>query len=63
VLKEGYGFISTPDKAQNVFFYWGDVDGDFHDLKVGDQVEFELGTNEKGLVAKQVKSTTTAQIT
>jgi cold shock CspA family protein len=57
-LKEGYGFIASTDPAnrgQTFFFYHAElVNTDFNDLKPGDRVRFQLGTNQKGPCAVQV---------
>ncbi len=53
-IKEGYGFIVAPQLEGDVFFYHLDVDGDFSALAEGDDVEFKLGRNEKGIVAREV---------
>ncbi|MCB0794767.1 MAG: NYN domain-containing protein [Flavobacteriales bacterium] len=46
-LHKGYGFIRYPDN--NLFFLHGDLqDVDFADLMVDDEVEFNLGVNDKG---------------
>lgn len=46
-LKNGFGFIEWPDN--NLFFYHGDVEGvDFRDLRLGDEVRFVIGANERG---------------
>ena len=46
-LKNGFGFIAWPDN--NLFFYHGDVEGvEFRSLRVGDDVRFVIGQNERG---------------
>ncbi|MFZ9889166.1 MAG: cold shock domain-containing protein [Myxococcota bacterium] len=51
-----FGFITPDDGSDKLFFYGGSVaDGDFHDLAAGDAVEFELGSNEQGPCALQVR--------
>lgn len=50
VLKEGFGFISSNDTQNDVFFHANSIaDKDFIDLKVGDALEFEIwdGNNWK----------------
>jgi len=56
-LKAGYGFIKYPNN--NLFFHFSSItNGDFNDIQVGDEVEFELGKNDKGDdVATNVKLT------
>jgi cold shock CspA family protein len=57
-LKEGYGFITSSDPAspgQTFFFFHAEVlNADFNDLKPGDHVRFQLGTNPRGPCAVQV---------
>lgn len=57
-LKEGYGFIASSDPAhrgQAFFFFHAEVlNADFNDLKLGDRVRFQLGTNPRGQCAVQV---------
>jgi uncharacterized LabA/DUF88 family protein/cold shock CspA family protein len=44
-LKEGYGFINYP--PNNLFFHYSEVGNvDFNELRIGDTVSFELGTND-----------------
>jgi len=60
-LKEGYGFIASSDPAhrgQTFFFFHAEVlNADFNDLKPGDRVRFQLGTNPRGPCAVQVSIT------
>jgi cold shock CspA family protein len=57
-LKEGYGFIASSESAhrgQTFFFFHAEVvNADFNDLKPGERVRFELGTNPRGPCAVQV---------
>jgi cold shock CspA family protein/uncharacterized LabA/DUF88 family protein len=54
-LGEGFGFIIHPKYPNNLFFHWGDVDGNFNDLKPGDAVTFTPDRNEKGDCARDVR--------
>ena len=55
-LKNGYGFITPSGNQPSLFFFHGDVVGlDFLDLRVGDRVEYEIGSNDRGLCAKCVR--------
>lgn len=56
-LKNGFGFIAWPDN--NLFFYHGDVEGvEFRSLRIGDEVRFVIGQNERGdNVARRVSLT------
>ena len=54
-LKEGYGFITPENGGRNIFFHWTEIrNKDFNDLSIGDEVEFVLGSNERGPVATAV---------
>ena len=54
-LKEGYGFIAPENGSRNIFFHWTEIrNSDFNDLSIGDEVEFVLGSNERGPVATAV---------
>ena len=54
-LKSGYGFI-TPEKGDHDFFFlWEDLENcAFDDLQIGEKVEFEVGTNDRGECARKV---------
>ena len=54
-LKSGYGFI-TPDRGDHDFFFlWEDLENcAFDDLSIGEKVEFEVGTNDRGECARKV---------
>ena len=54
-LKSGYGFI-TPDKGDHDFFFlWEDLENcSFDELRIGEKVEFEIGTNDRGECARKV---------
>jgi cold shock CspA family protein/uncharacterized LabA/DUF88 family protein len=46
-IKEGYGFIHR--NPTNIFFHFSAVDGvDFNQLSVGDNVRYDLGSNDRG---------------
>ncbi len=61
-LKNGFGFIQPDDPGPNMFFFHGDVIGtDFLDLKLGERVQFVIGTNDRGLCAKEVRPIQPAQ--
>ena len=54
-LKEGYGFITPENGSRNIFFHWTEIrNKDFNDLSIGDEVEFVLGSNERGPIAMAV---------
>ena len=48
----GYGFISTEDSDEDVFFHMEDIGGD--DLQEGQEVEFEIEQAPKGPRATNV---------
>ena len=54
-LKSGYGFI-TPEKGDHDFFFlWEDLENcEFDELSIGEKVEFEVGTNDRGECARKV---------
>lgn len=55
-LKDGYGFIQAPQMEGDIFFFHGDLlDIDFTELQEGDEVEFKIGTNSKGVTAKEIR--------
>ena len=54
-LKNGYGFLGTDFTAKNLFFFWEDLEGlDFNELALGEHLEFEFGTNERGECARHI---------
>ena len=51
----GFGFISREGEAKDLFFHSKDLSGvAFDDLKVGDNVSFEVVQTEKGAAATNV---------
>ena len=54
-LKSGYGFI-TPEKGDHDFFFlWEDLENcNFDELVIGEKVEFEIGSNDRGECARKV---------
>ncbi len=56
----GYGFIARMNEQEDLYFYCTDLEGiDFDGLKIGDAVEFRVGSNDRGVCAKKVKLITT----
>ena len=52
-LRERFGFIKTPDNNEkNLYFSMSSVS---QKIKIGDEVEFEIGKNSKGPVAVRLK--------
>ena len=59
-LRLGFGFIMPDDGSENAFFHATDVEGcTIFDLKPGDPVEYEPGTNERGPCGRKVRRITT----
>ncbi len=53
--ERGFGFISREGEAKDLFFHSKELNGvQFDDLKVGDNVTFEVIDTEKGPAAKNV---------
>ncbi|MBN1415858.1 MAG: cold shock domain-containing protein [Bacteroidales bacterium] len=52
---KGYGFIKTED-GQDIFVHRSGLDSPFTGLQPDQEVEFEIKTGDKGLVAINVKS-------
>ncbi|MBU0951215.1 MAG: cold-shock protein [Elusimicrobia bacterium] len=51
---KGYGFI-TPEEGADVFVHFSSIKGEgYKSLNEGDNVEFEVITDEKGAKAKDV---------
>lgn len=57
VNNKGFGFIQLEGYQKDIFFHISEFRGsDFAELKQGDQVSVEeVGTSQKGYVAKGVK--------
>jgi uncharacterized LabA/DUF88 family protein/cold shock CspA family protein len=54
-LKNGYGFVETDSPGRNLFFFWGDLmNVDFNELRIGDVLEYEIGSNDRGDCAKML---------
>ncbi len=55
-LKEGFGFITPNDGAENLFFFHASVlNADFNELRVGDDMTYKIGHNDKGVCAVDVE--------
>jgi len=51
----GFGFISQEGEEKDLFFHSKELNGvTFDEIQVGDTVNFEVVTSEKGLNAKNV---------
>ena len=49
VLKEGFGFIVSPDSESDVFFHANNLENvDFNSLEVDQELEFEIGEGKNG---------------
>ncbi|MCL4403881.1 cold shock domain-containing protein [Patescibacteria group bacterium] len=52
----GFGFITREGEAKDLFFHSKDLNGvAFDDLKVGDELSFDLVDTDKGPAAKNVQ--------
>jgi cold shock protein len=55
LTERGFGFISRPGEPKDLFFHSKELKGvTFDELKVGDNVTFEVVNGEKGLSATNV---------
>lgn len=55
-LREGFGFITPNDGSGNLFFFHASVlNADFNELRVGDEVVYKIGNNDKGPCAVDVE--------
>ena len=55
-LREGFGFITPNDASGNLFFFHASVlNADFNELRVGDEVSYKIGNNDKGVCAVEVE--------
>lgn len=55
LLEKGFGFISREGETKDLFFHSSELkDVDFNELKVGDEVTFDVVDGEKGPAAKNV---------
>ena len=55
-LREGFGFITPSDGTANLFFFHASViNADFNELRVGDDVSYKIGHNDKGVCAVDVE--------
>ena len=51
----GFGFIAREGEEKDLFFHSKDLNGvTFDELKVGDELSFEIVQGDKGLSAKNV---------
>lgn len=47
--EKGYGFIKRDDGQKDIFFHAKELKGvTFEELRDGDKLQFEVGSNEKG---------------
>lgn len=52
----GYGFIARANEEDDIYFYYTDLENtDLELLKVGDPVEFTVGSNDRGICARNVR--------
>jgi CspA family cold shock protein len=57
VTDKGYGFISTDDSSDDIFYHENNLEGELADrlLREGDKVTFEVEETEKGLNAINIQ--------
>jgi CspA family cold shock protein len=51
---KGFGFIAQEGEDKDLFFHSNDVNGDYDDLKEGQEVSFSVEEGQKGLNAVDV---------
>ena len=49
-----YGFISVEGEDKDIFFHRSGCEGEFHDLREGSEVEFEIEETDRGKQATKV---------
>ena len=55
LTEKGFGFIAREGETKDLFFHSNDLSGvTFNELKVGDNVSFEVVDGQKGPSAKNV---------
>jgi CspA family cold shock protein len=55
LIDKGFGFIAREGETKDLFFHSKELVGvTFDEIKVGDQVSFEVVENEKGPAATKV---------
>ena len=55
LTEKGFGFIAREGETKDLFFHSNDLSGvSFNELKVGDNVSFEVVDGQKGPSAKNV---------
>ncbi len=55
LTEKGFGFIAREGETKDLFFHSNDLSGvSFDQLKVGDNVSFEIADGQKGPSAKNV---------
>ena len=54
--EKGFGFITPDDGSKDLFVHFSEIKSDgYKSLDENQQVEFEVGNGEKGLMAKNVR--------
>ncbi len=51
-----YGFISVEGEEKDIFFHRSGTKGEFHDLREGAEVEFEIEETDRGKQATNVEA-------
>jgi len=53
--KKGFGFVVNPDSGEDIFVHFSAIEGGgYRSLREGDDVEFDIETNQKGSRATRV---------
>ncbi|WP_425376525.1 cold-shock protein [Rubrobacter xylanophilus] len=52
--EKGYGFLVRPG-GEDLFVHHSEVEGDASELRQGAEVEYEVGSNERGPNARRVR--------
>jgi len=51
IYEKGYGFITVEGEEKDIFFHRTSVEGEFDNLREGDEVEFEIQETDRGTQA------------
>jgi len=55
ISKNGFGFIEQEGLDSDVFFHACNIDGNFDDVKMGDDVVYDLVDGDRGLKAINIE--------
>ena len=54
ISDKGYGFITVEGEEKDLFFHRTAVQGEFEDLREGDEVEFDIEETDRGTQARNL---------